>query len=202
VSIPKVVGLEQEYAIKVGADVGLSPFHASCALVNAWARMAGLREPNMRLFWDYGHETPYQDIRGSRFGKATGQEVMDEDENLLINAALPNGARFYTDHAHPEYSTPECLGALEAVTCDKAGERILLESLESVSLDLPPQEISLFKNNIDHQGHSYGCHENYLMEAGAHQECLVRAPEKALKSLIPFLVTRQVFAGGGEARDT
>jgi proteasome accessory factor A len=137
VSIPKVVGIEQEYAIKIKGEDGLSAFDASCMLVNAYARKLGLREPGMGMIWDYGHETPYQDIRGKLFGKSTGQEIISEEENRLINANLPNGARLYTDHAHPEYSTPECLSARETVACDKAGERILLDSLKSVNDTIP-----------------------------------------------------------------
>ena len=29
-------------------------------------------------------------------------------ETHLANTVLTNGARFYVDHAHPEYSSPEC----------------------------------------------------------------------------------------------
>ena len=36
-SIPKIVGIEQEYAIKIANAADLSAFHASCALVNAYA---------------------------------------------------------------------------------------------------------------------------------------------------------------------
>ena len=36
------------------------------------------------------------------------------------------------------------------------------------------------------------------MEAAAFDECLVRHPEKALQTLVPFLVSRQVFAGAGK----
>jgi len=197
-SIAKVVGIEQEYAIKIKGDDLISGFHASCMLVNDYARKVGLREPGMGMIWDYGHETPYRDIRGRLFGKSTAEQIMSDEENRLINAALPNGARLYTDHVHPEYSTPECLSAREAVACEKAGEMILLKSLRSVNDTLPSFEISLFKNNTDHQGHTYGCHENYLMEARAHEECLVRSPQKALRTLVPFLVTRQIFAGTGK----
>jgi proteasome accessory factor A len=197
-SIQKIVGIEQEYAIKIKGGYALSAFDASCMLVNAYARKLGLREPGMSLLWDYGHETPYQDIRGKLFGKSTGQEIIREEENLLINASLPNGARLYTDHAHPEYSTPECLGARDVAACDKAGEKILIEALRAVNDTLPSSEIALFKNNSDHQGHSYGCHENYLVEAGTHEEYLVRSPQKALGTLVPFLITRQIFAGTGK----
>jgi proteasome accessory factor PafA2 len=200
-SIPKVVGMEQEYAISVKGADDLSVFQASCMLVNGYANKAGIRKPGIKMLWDYGHETPFRDIRGELFGKKSGQEITRDEDNLLINTILPNGARLYTDHAHPEYSTPECLSAREVIACDKAGERILVEALRTVKEILPSATISLFKNNVDHQGHSYGCHENYLMEARAHEEYLVRSPGKSEKTLIPFLITRQVFAGSGKAGD-
>jgi proteasome accessory factor PafA2 len=201
VSIPKVVGIEQEYAIKIKGDENVSIFDASCMLVNAYARRLGLRNPEVNILWDYGHETPYQDIRGDLFGKNTGQQIVNEEENRLINAALPNGARLYTDHAHPEYSTPECLSARDALACDKAGEIVFREGLKLMKAMLPSTSLTLYKNNIDHQGHSYGCHENYLMAADAHEACLVSDPQRAVKSLIPFLVTRQIFAGSGMVGD-
>ena len=197
-SIPKIVGIEQEYAIKIKGDDTLSFFDASCMLVNGYARRLGLRDVRVNMLWDYGHETPYQDIRGGLFGKNTGQQILGEKENRLINVALPNGARLYTDHAHPEYSTPECLSARDALACDKAGEIILREALGLAKDTLPFADLTLYKNNTDQQGHSYGCHENYLMAAGAHEECLVEHPQKALKTLLPFLVTRQIFAGSGK----
>jgi proteasome accessory factor PafA2 len=197
-SIPKVIGIEQEYAISVKGPDGLSAYHASCMLINAYARKVGIREPGIDVLWDYGHETPFHDIRGDLFGRKTGRDITRKEDNLLINAILPNGARLYTDHAHPEYSTPECLSAREAAACDKAGELILNQAMTLAKKILPGTVIKLYKNNIDHQGQSYGCHENYLMDATAHQECLVKNPERARKSLIPFLVTRQIFAGSGK----
>ncbi len=197
-SIPKVVGIEQEYAINVKPAEELSPFQASCLLVNAYARKAGLREPEMSMLWDYGHETPFQDIRGALFGRKSGRDITRKEDNLLINAILPNGARLYCDHAHPEYSTPECLSARDAAACDRAGELILAEAVKLAEETLPETDIKLFKNNVDHQGRSYGCHENYLMDARAHQDCFVDNPGKARRILIPFLVTRQIFAGSGK----
>jgi Pup amidohydrolase len=197
-SIPKILGIEQEYAIKIDGSANLSAFDASCMLVNAYAHRSGLRDPDMKMLWDYAHETPYQDIRGDLFGKNAGQQIIGEEENNLINAGLPNGARLYTDHAHPEYSTPECVSARDAVACDKAGEIILNEALKLVADTLPTASITLYKNNTDHHGHSYGCHENYMMAADTHEAVLIAQPQKALKSLIPFLVTRQIYTGSGK----
>lgn len=197
-SVPKVVGIEQEYAISVKGRGDLSPFHASCFLVNALARDLGLRDDGVKMLWDYGHETPYHDIRGELFRKVVGQEIVSESENLRINVALPNGARFYTDHAHPEYSTPECISARDVVACDKAGEVILRRAIQLAHSAVPDMQITLFKNNVDYQGHSYGSHENYLMDRQAHEDHLVRNPEKIVSTLVPFLVTRQIFAGAGK----
>lgn len=197
-SIPKIIGLEQEYAMQFKGGSNLSAFEVSCLLINSYARKIGLRKPGQGLLWDYAHETPYQDIRGALFRKSAFQQIVGEEDNRRINAPLPNGARLYTDHGHPEYSTPECLSARQALACDKAGEVILTQALEAMKAVYPELRLRLFKNNSDHQGHSYGCHENYLMDATDHQAWLVENPHWAARVLIPFLVTRQVMAGAGK----
>ena len=69
------------------------------------------------------------------------------------NVILPNGARYYVDHAHPEYSTPECITPRDLVIHDKAGERILERSLQEVQKILPPgQRLNIYKNNSDGKG--------------------------------------------------
>ena len=42
-------------------------------------------------------------------------EIFGHDDAGLANVNLPNGARYYVDHAHPEYSTPECIDARGAL---------------------------------------------------------------------------------------
>ena len=197
-SIPKVIGIEQEYAIQLKGDPSVTAFEASCMLVNAYARSVGLRETDMQVLWDYAHETPYEDIRGRLFRKSVIRQAVCDEDNLRINAGLPNGARFYTDHAHPEYSTAECRGARQAVACDKAGELVLRRAIALVKRLYPMVGISLYKNNSDHQGHSYGCHENYLLDARGFDRLLSEGGRAMNRSLIPFLVTRQVFAGAGK----
>jgi proteasome accessory factor A len=56
-------------------------------------------------------------------------------------------------------------------------------------------EVFLFKNNTDSAGNSYGCHENYLVERDGDFS-------KFTDVLIPFLVTRQVYAGAGKVLQT
>ena len=112
------------------------------------------------------------------------------------NVFLENGARLYLDvGSHPEYATPECDTVHDLVAHDKAGERVLEALLSAAELRLHEEGISgdvyLFKNNTDSAGNSYGCHENYLV--ARHGEFARMA-----EVLIPFFVTRQVFAGAGK----
>ncbi len=196
--IAKIIGIEQEYAIQLKGDASLSAFEASCMLINAYARSVGLRESGINILWDYAHETPYEDIRGRLFRKSATQQVVSDDDNLRINAGLPNGARLYTDHAHPEYSTAESRSARQAMICDKAGEVVLRKAVAELKAFYPEFDVLLYKNNSDLKGHSYGCHENYLMDARGHEECVIRDSGAATRLLIPFLVTRQVMAGAGK----
>ncbi|MGH2663624.1 MAG: Pup--protein ligase [Actinomycetota bacterium] len=112
------------------------------------------------------------------------------------NVFLENGARLYLDvGSHPEYATPECDSVHDLVAHDKAGERVLEALLSAAEVRLHEEGISgdvfLFKNNTDSAGNSYGCHENYLV--ARHGEFARMA-----EVLIPFFVTRQVFAGAGK----
>jgi len=111
------------------------------------------------------------------------------------NVFLRNGARLYLDvGSHPEYATPECDSIRDLVIHDKAGERILEGLVQSAEQRLREEgirgEVFLFKNNTDSAGNSYGCHENYLVEREGDFT-------KFTDVLIPFLVTRQIFAGLG-----
>jgi proteasome accessory factor A len=116
------------------------------------------------------------------------------------NVFLKNGARLYLDvGSHPEYATPECDKAVDLVTHDKAGERILEGLLVDAERRLRDEgiagEVYLFKNNTDSAGNSYGCHENYLV--GRHGEF-----SRLADVLIPFLVSRQLICGAGKVLQT
>src|SRR5215470_4263525 len=116
------------------------------------------------------------------------------------NVFLENGARLYLDTGfHPEYATPECDDVAELVSHDKAGERIVEDLLHQAEKRLREDGISgnilLFKNNTDSAGNSYGCQENYLVSRDVSFQRLAEA-------LIPFFVTRQIFAGAGKVLQT
>ena len=116
------------------------------------------------------------------------------------NVFLANGARLYLDvGSHPEYATPECDSVRELVVHDKAGERILEQLLTSAEQRLGDEgvhgDVYLFKNNTDSAGNSYGCHENY---------CTSRRDDFSsyTEVLIPFLGSRQSYAGAGKVLQT
>ena len=116
------------------------------------------------------------------------------------NDFLRNGARLYQDTGcHPEYATPECDSPLDLTLHDKAGERIVEELLLTAEQRLRDSgidcDIFVFKNNTDSVGNTYGCHENYLVERTVNFH-------KLAELLIPFFVTRQVFAGAGKVLKT
>jgi proteasome accessory factor A len=116
------------------------------------------------------------------------------------NVFLANGARLYLDvGSHPEYATPECDSIYDLVVHDKAGERILEQLLVSAEQRLREEGIRgviyLFKNNTDSAGNSYGCHENYLT---SRRDDFAHYAEV----LIPFLVSRQIYAGAGKVLQT
>jgi proteasome accessory factor PafA2 len=190
VSLPKVVGLEQEYGIAVKSQAGAEPLsqvQAAFLVVNQCERT----HPGL---WDYGCETPFKSALHRRLDRSSVR--IAAAENVLTNNILTNGARYYVDHAHPEYATPECLTARDVVACDKAGERIVEASCQRANEALHGlHEIHLYKNNSDHKGNSYGCHENYLVDAQTYQR-LFREP--GLRELVPFLVSRQILCGAGK----
>ncbi|CAN5907874.1 Pup--protein ligase [soil metagenome] len=116
------------------------------------------------------------------------------------NVFLENGARLYLDvGSHPEYATPECDTVRGVVAHDKAGERILESLVEQAEQRLHEEGIAgtifLFKNNTDSAGNSYGSHENYLVSR-------VGEFQRLADTLIPFLVSRQIFAGAGKVLQT
>ena len=120
-AIPKVMGIETEYGITVRNHPDFNPILSSLLLINSYETYRA------RVRWDYEAESPLRDARG--FDYAEEKEVPSKEESRLINLILPNGARYYVDHAHPEYSTPECTNPRDLVIWDRAGERILFDAM-------------------------------------------------------------------------
>jgi proteasome accessory factor A len=183
VAIVKVLGMETEYGIIIRGAADPNPIAASSTLINAY-----VAELNRKVEWDFEDETPGRDARGF----AREGSMPPEVETHLVNAVLTNGARYYVDHAHPEYSTPECANALDAIRYDKAGELILARSVAAAARTLPPgQSLVVLKNNSDGKGNSYGAHENYLMDRSVPFARIVT-------HVMPHFVTRQIYTGAGK----
>ncbi|MEN9020614.1 MAG: proteasome accessory factor PafA2 family protein [Verrucomicrobiales bacterium] len=193
-------GLETEYGIsRERPRTDYDVVAESIALVQA-ATQSGVR-----MRWDYSYEDPHVDARGFRVD-ALRQDT-DEANYFAQDAARPlsfseiksdlalkNGARFYNDHAHPEYCTPECRTIADLVEQDQLGDRLVTECAEELSAKTAERDegrVRLYKNNTDFQGHSYGCHENYLLPRDL-------AWENVSRGMRAFLATRQIFCGAGK----
>lgn len=174
--VHKVLGTETEFGIALRGRPRYDPVAASTLAVAAYAGTGHTR-------WCYDDETPGREAR------QPGQGFAEPDTGML-NAVLSNGARLYVDHAHPEYSTPECYDPREAALYDKSGEVVMARAAASAALE-PGERLLIHKNNTDGKGNSYGAHENYLMARAVPFD-------EIAGHLLAFLVTRQVFAGAGK----
>ncbi|MPV49904.1 proteasome accessory factor PafA2 [Pseudactinotalea sp. HY160] len=215
-TVRRIMGIETEYGVVGVGDPWANPMLMSAQLVTAYAAAVGLG----RARWDFHDEDPLNDARGFRLDRAAAHpsQLTDGDAGdagdaadppqvwgtvtqrrradeagrgeLTSNVILPNGARYYVDHAHPEYSGPEVTGPGDLVRWDRAGDEILLRSSRLLAQypGLPP--VALYKNNTDGKGASYGTHENYLVDRDVPFADIVSV-------LTPFLLSRPIFCGAG-----
>jgi proteasome accessory factor A len=185
-------GIETEYGIYVEGKEAKDLINESMALVRAYPGAHG--KP-----WDYKGEDPRKDQRGFRAERLTqnAREELYEKQapsppmnEARSDRVLANGARLYNDHGHPEYSTPECRALIDLVTHDRAGERVVLEAARAYEA-ATGSAVSIYKNNTDYNGASYGTHENYLVRRDLPWDRLAAG-------ILPFFVTRQIYAGAGK----
>jgi len=194
--IVPLLGIETEYGI-IREDLEVSdPVEESMHLLAACELKSSFRT------WAYQRERTHLDLRGFQVKRLAQDEEEDEfceeDQKrpysyweMKSDRVLTNGARFYNDHTHPEYSTPECRSVFDLVAHDLAGEKIVGECVRVRNRELGGNVLQVFKNNTDYSGHSYGTHDNYLIPRKLPFDTWVQ-------HLVPFLVTRQLYAGAGK----
>lgn len=193
ISVHRVMGSETEFGLSQPGNPHANPMRDSARVVDAYAGPRGLK--SSQNFWDFATESPLADARGffmnvadADISQLTHMPQESVEAQYLANVVTENGARYYVDHAHPEYSSPEVLTPRDLVTYDRAGDLVGLASVRR--LESSDEPVNLYKNNTDSKGSSYGTHENYLVDRGVEFDALVAG-------LIPFFVSRQILCGSG-----
>jgi Pup amidohydrolase len=186
---PILAGIDCEYGILVEGKGAEEQIEYSQTLVESFS--------NEGLFvgWDYRFENPRNDLRGFELKNLAvdpndakfdvGRQQRNSIE-IRADRVLANGARFYNDHGHPEYATPESFSIFELALADKLGENIVRQA--GAFSQLNP---TLYKNNTDYHGASYGTHESYCVPRNHSFETLYNA-------VLPMLIVRQILTGAGK----
>ncbi|MCG9894683.1 MAG: proteasome accessory factor PafA2 family protein [Fimbriimonadaceae bacterium] len=164
------------------------------------AFVRGFPGEGLRFRWDYSLESPRTDLRGFRLENLAYDPVdarfdsgrpMRPSEEVRSDIVLAGGGRYYNDHGHPEYATPECESLRELMLHDLAGQRLLAsEAVRHAEEHGRPTRV--FKNNTDFSGASYGTHESYLVPRRLGFEGL-------FETVMPVLIARTLLCGAGKA---
>ncbi len=179
-----VLGLETEYGVHahgLAAEAQPDPIWLSTQVIEALET----REST----WDFADESPLKDARGYHLPRDGAFPDLLTDEVRHANRLMPNGARCYVDHAHPEHSGPEVSSAREAVVWDAAGDALMLGAAQRAGAR-EGLDVRLYRNTTDGKGHSYGCHENYLLARDVPFGDVV-------EQFTTHLVSRVVVTGAG-----
>lgn len=222
ISVQRVMGSETEFGVLAPSKPRANPTLLSAQVVGAFdgiVREKLRAQQSTAGSWAYESESPLEDSRGfamsedeahesqltHQMTELTSEDIASEAihemgifqeipdfDRATMNLILPNGARLYVDHAHPEYSSPEVLTPLDVVRWDSAGDRVAEETVNRIAADTSGDiaAINLYKNNTDGKGQSYGSHENYMVDRATPFNDLV-------EGLLPFFVTRQIITGAG-----
>jgi proteasome accessory factor A len=133
------------------------------------------------------------------------QEAITPRYGLLGSLFLTNGGKLHHDLGHAEWSLPECRSAYEATVYSKVADQVLGQAATEATAIINRAgfrgELLVIKNNVDSQGVTYGCHENYqtlrtldLLPETADGQNFLRY---LVRCLVPFLVSRQLLVGAG-----
>ncbi|MDO4917639.1 MAG: depupylase/deamidase Dop [Rothia sp. (in: high G+C Gram-positive bacteria)] len=220
-SVQRIMGAETEYGVISPDRPQVNPTVLSAQIVSTYDALFHRElESAATSQWEYSSEDPLQDSRGFKQDQSqahssqlthqadvlTSEQIAAEAlrdsgqfaerinwDAVTMNSILPNGARLYVDHAHPEYSSPEVTSPFDAVLWDAAGDYVAARTVAHIAehaaeLDMPL--VHLYKNNTDSKGQSYGSHENYQIS----RECPV---DDVVRGLLPFFATRIIMTGAG-----
>jgi proteasome accessory factor A len=200
-ALPKVCGIENEFGFFVrNADGRVVDDDQFKSVLTKFVR--GFLRHKMSVQYDKSRESRRTTILNLKDLDMLLEEVF-HDALVGIDARgtdgfLENGARFYIDALHPEYSTPECLQPLDLVMHDKASELVMMEALALYLHQLAESkyQVVIHKNNSDGNGNSYGSHLNMLVDRR-----LVADKQSFLyffRRYVPFQIARIVLIGGGK----
>ena len=139
----RVLGTETEYGISTPSNPALSPIVTSTHAVVAYAAL----NTGARSRWDFREEHPLRDSRGFDLKRYHTVPVVDPNALGVANVVTANGARFYVDHAHPEYSSPECTNAWDGMLYDAAGDVILRRAAAAVA-KVRPQAVAMLDRKL------------------------------------------------------
>lgn len=189
-----LVGADVEYGLWIEGRGAAQQIFDSSKLVKLYPGRAWIG-------WDYRHENSRADLRGfiadrlnidpedAKFdadARNTSAPTTDERADRI----LPNGARLYSDHGHPEYASPECRSIFELARQDWAGVLAVRCAAQQLEQSLG-RTVKIYRNNTDFHGASYGSHENYLLPRSLTSDQLLRG-------LLPMLICRQILCGAGK----
>nr|WP_265087401.1 proteasome accessory factor PafA2 family protein [Nanchangia anserum] len=202
-TIARPIGTETEFGVLSPSTPGAHAMVLSSHVVSAYYRLSRGGGESGPVRWDFAGEDPLADMRGFHLQRASADPSMLTDDPdrpapsgptssaagiehaprsltrqpQAASCVLANGARYYVDHAHPEYSSPETASPREAVLYDRAGDLVARRSMEELARG--GDDIVLYKNNVDGKGASYGAHENYLVR----RDVRLRGAERGSHSL-------------------
>ena len=184
----KIRGIEQEYPVSAKARLNPS------LLVNA----------------------AIQGLKRSRFSRDVTWDIITEvsqelHESKITSSYGNNGCRIYNDMGHLEIATPSYNNPFDAVAYDKASEIYAFVGAREASLALK-KKVVIHKNNVANfftsappgsgmqtgkggriKTNTYATHGNIITKRAACRDW-----GNVEKALIPWVVTRILFAGSGD----
>ncbi|MGC9444550.1 MAG: proteasome accessory factor PafA2 family protein [Candidatus Methanospirareceae archaeon] len=182
----KIRGVEQEYPVSAKGHLNPS------LLANTAIQGLKWRQISHEVAWDLGMET--------------SQEL---HEARIRSSFADNGSRIYNDMGHLEIATPSYNNPFDAVAYDKASEIYAVIGSQEASIALQ-ERVMVHKNNVANSfgtleagarggkrrtitTRTYATHGNVITTRAACTDW-----SRVERALIPWIVTRIVFTGGGD----